>query len=57
LGSLKGQDVGKAIVALLIIAGSVAATIAGIAGAQSSAGSWARAVVGFIQQTVLGGGA
>lgn len=57
LGSLKGQDVGKFIVAIMIIVGSLATTLAAASDPQSVTGSWGRAVTKFLQQTVLGGGA
>ncbi len=51
LGSLRGQDVGKMLVASLLIVGCVAATWASVTGSAS-----ANAVVTFLQNNVLGRG-
>jgi hypothetical protein len=48
LGSLKGQDVGKMIVAILLLLGVVLATVASVTGA-----TWAAGWVDFLKQTVL----
>jgi hypothetical protein len=48
LGSLKGQDVGKMIVAILLLLGVVLATVASVTGA-----TWAADWVDFLKQTVL----
>jgi hypothetical protein len=49
LGSLRGQDVGKGLGALLILIGCTAATVAMIAEP-----AWAQAVVAYLQENVLG---
>lgn len=48
LGSLKGQDVGKVVVAILLVAGVLLATIASITGAQ-----WSQNMVDFMTGTML----
>jgi hypothetical protein len=48
LGSLKGQDVGKVIVAAGIIAGSIGMTLAGLTGSR-----WIQSIVDFFTGTML----
>lgn len=52
LGSLKGQDVGKLMAALLLIAGCTLATAAALTGK----GSWAEALLTFLNEAILGRG-
>ncbi|MFQ5732817.1 MAG: DUF6754 domain-containing protein [Planctomycetaceae bacterium] len=51
LGSLKGQDVGKLIVAVLMVVGSIAWTVAAVTGSDATMG-----VVEFLRETVLQAG-
>jgi hypothetical protein len=53
LGSLKGQDVGKIIVAVGIIVGVSLATLAGILGAESDLGSVLQNVVDYLRDEIL----
>lgn len=53
LGSLKGQDVGKAIVAVGIIVGVVMYTVAMIAGVDSTLGSALMSAVQFFKEVIL----
>ncbi|MBX3373435.1 MAG: hypothetical protein KF817_06345 [Phycisphaeraceae bacterium] len=53
LGSLKGQDVGKIIVAVVLVIGVVLATAGAMAGADSDLGRTLAAWVGFLRDTVL----
>ena len=53
LGSLKGQDVGKMIVAVLLIAGVVTATFANIIGPGAGIGSTLSNAVAYFKDTIL----
>ena len=53
LGSLKGQDVGKAIVAACIIVGVLMSTAAAIAGAGSPLGSWLSEAAHYLREVIL----
>jgi hypothetical protein len=53
LGSLKGQDVGKIIVAIGIVAGVAMATLANILGADSGLGSTLQHAVDFLRDEIL----
>jgi hypothetical protein len=53
LGSLKGQDVGKAIVSVGIIAGVLMFTAAAILGLDSPLGAWLYGAVRFLKEVVL----
>ena len=48
LGSLKGQDVGKLLVAVLLIVGCSLVTIAGLTGVE-----WAETAAEYLRNTVL----
>jgi hypothetical protein len=53
LGSLKGQDVGKAIVAVGIIIGVLMSTVASIVGASTPLGAWLTHAVYYIREVIL----
>ena len=53
LGSLKGQDVGKVIVAVLLLAGVFMATVASMAGADSAIGTMLNGAVDYLKHTIL----
>ena len=53
LGSLKGQDVGKLIVAIGIILGVAMSTTAAIIGVDTAFGAWLSNVVGYLKEVIL----